>query len=97
MRAPKRSATHTLMGTNTARLKRYDVIPIFSVRGFSLSEWAIAGKAVLITVESRFSMKRAQATMRGMKSWRPAKGMRGNSGQGLLTQRVRRAKLREHR
>ena len=40
--------------------------------GVSWSEWAIAGKAVAMTVESRFCMKSAQATISGTSTGREA-------------------------
>src|SRR5579875_3675347 len=67
-RAPKRSATQALTGMNTARLSRYDVIARLSLIGSSCNERAIAGSAVVITVESSSSMNRAQPTISGTRT-----------------------------
>ena len=70
VRDPYRSATHPLIGMNTARLTRYDVSASFSASGFSPMSAAIAGSDVVITVESMFSMNSAQATISGMRTAR---------------------------
>src|SRR5579875_84302 len=49
-----------------------------SRRGLSPRDWAIAGSAVASTVESRFSMKSAQATISGITTWRGRVAMRGS-------------------
>jgi len=48
------------------------VIATFSVSGLSSSDRAIVGKAVAITVESRFCMNIAQATTSGTRIGRGA-------------------------
>ena len=50
--------------------------------GLSPSEAAIAGRAVAITVELRFSMKRALATMSGISTRRCKDGPRGRKALG---------------
>src|ERR1700716_520810 len=70
MRAPNRSAVQPLAGMNTASDSRYEVMASFSVSGLGPISAAIAGSEVAITVESMFSMKREQATMRGMRTVR---------------------------
>src|SRR3979409_1594603 len=67
MRAPKRSAVQPLAGMNTASDSRYEVIASFRVSGLVPISAAIAGSEVAITVESMFSMKRAVATMSGIR------------------------------
>jgi hypothetical protein len=47
--------------------RRYEVSASFSAIGSSPRSAAIAGSEVEITVPSRFSMKRAQATMSGVR------------------------------
>src|SRR6478672_9796222 len=60
--APTLSATHPLTGMNTASVSMYAVIPTFRSTGLTPNVCAIWGRAVAITVPSRFSMKKAPAT-----------------------------------
>src|SRR5262249_54403492 len=57
---------------NTARLSKYEVIARLSRSGSSPKDSAIEGRAVAITVESKFSMNKAQATMSGTTTRRTA-------------------------
>src|SRR5947208_4069600 len=66
-RAPNRSAVQPLAGMNTASDSKYEVMASFSVSGLVPISAAIAGSEVAITVESMFSMKRAVATMSGIR------------------------------
>ena len=59
VRAPIRSATHPLIGMNTASISKYAVIPMFRSTGFVWKDLPMSGNAVAITVPSRFSMKKA--------------------------------------
>ena len=65
VRAPNLSATQPLKGRKAASESMKEVMTRCSRRGVSCSESAMAGKAVANAVESRFCMKRAQATIRG--------------------------------
>ena len=65
LRAPKRSAVQPLAGMNTASESRYEVTASLSASGLVPISAAIAGSDVAITVESRFSMNRAHATISG--------------------------------
>ena len=60
-RAPKRSATHPLIGMNTASVSRYAVMPMFRFTAPTWKLLAICGSAVAMIVPSRFSMKNAPA------------------------------------
>ena len=64
-RAPNRSATQPLTGTNTASASKYVVSASFSAIGSVARSSAIAGSDVVSTVESRFSMNSPQATIKG--------------------------------
>jgi len=55
------------------------VIATLSVSGLSSSDLAIVGNAVAITVESRFCMNIAQATISGTRIWRVALARMGFS------------------
>src|SRR6266851_8564200 len=68
VRAPNLSAIQPLIGMNTARLRRYEVIARLSRIGSSCIERAIAGSAVAITVESNDCMKSEQPTISGIKN-----------------------------
>src|ERR1700730_45182 len=61
-RAPTRSATHPLIGMKTASISKYAVIPIFRSTGLTWKDFPICGRAVAMTVPSRFSIKKAVAT-----------------------------------
>ncbi len=63
VRPPKRSAAQPLTGTKTARLSRYAVTATLSRTGSVLSDIAICGRAVVITVESICCMMIAEATI----------------------------------
>src|ERR1700687_308308 len=69
VRAPKRSAIQPEIGIKTASVNKYEVSASLSAIGSSRRSIAIAGSAVEINVESSFSMKSAQATIRGMIIW----------------------------
>ena len=62
VRAPRRSATQPEMGMKMARVRRYAVMPMFMRTAPMWKERAIWGRAVAMTVPSRFSMKKAPAT-----------------------------------
>ena len=72
VREPKRSATHPLIGMKTASVNIYALMPALRAMGVACSAGAICGSAVAITVPSRFSMKKAPATSREMRTnfWR---------------------------
>src|SRR4051794_345487 len=96
-RAPNRSAIQPLAGMNTARLRRYDEIARLRRIGFSPSDRAIAGKAVASTVESRFSMNSAVATISGTRIGRGMlEGMMQRAIGGGPGWRLRHRKHRTH-
>jgi hypothetical protein len=74
-RVPYRSATQPLAGMNTATLSRYAVSATFMRTGSEPNALAIVGNAVAITVESRFCMNSAQATITAV--WRVRRLVRG--------------------
>ncbi len=65
IRAPNRSASQPEVGMKIASASRYEVSASFRWIGLTPKSTAIAGSAVDSTVESRFSMNSAQATIRG--------------------------------
>ncbi len=71
-RAPNLSAIQPLIGTNIARLNRYDVMARLSLIGSSCSDRAIIGRAVAITIESSVCMKNEQPMISGTRIRPPA-------------------------
>ncbi len=63
MRLPNRSAAQPLAGINTDRLIKYEVRATLICSGSAWKLFAIAGRPVAITVESRFCMNKALATI----------------------------------
>src|SRR6266700_160727 len=74
VRPPNRSAVQPLIGMNTASESRYEVTASLSANGLVPISAAIAGNDVAITVESRFSMNSATATMRATRRSRRMQG-----------------------
>ena len=71
VRVPYRSAIQPLAGMNTARLSKYEVSATFMRTGSTPNTCAMVGSAVAITVESRFCMNSAQATITAVRRVRP--------------------------
>ena len=82
-RAPKRSAVQPLAGMKTASDSRYDVTASFSASGLAPISAAMAGSEVAITVESRFSMNSAHATISGTRRGWCCMRLWGSAGRRL--------------
>jgi hypothetical protein len=63
VREPHRSAIQPLTGMKIASASIYAVIPRLTLFGPTPNERAICGRAVAITVVSRYSMKKVAATI----------------------------------
>src|SRR5579859_1247282 len=87
VRVPNRSATQPLAGMNTASDSRYDVRATFMCTGSAPNAFAIVGRAVAITVESRFCMNNAHATITAVRRVRPLVRILGEAGRRLIDPR----------